>query len=305
MKVLLIGEHGQLARCLQEEVASLQDIRLIAVRRLRRSAELPISVGMMHELLQLHQPSAIINTAAFHDLAACEADFDQAYTANAQLVQTLINAIELFTTPERACHLYTLSTDYVFDGMQPTPHGPAPQTAPYFPRHPTNPLNNYGRTKRAAELICSQSNKATVVRTSSLFSHHGSVGKGGSNFLLGMLKKAKGNDPIEVDDDVVMSPTYTPWLARALLALVYSSRTPPDLMHLVCDGPPLSWYQFARMIFECGEVDVGDRLVTKRSPDWPPRPQYSALEADPTFHLGTVEAALGDYFAKRDREAIS
>ena len=323
MRILVIGQTGQLSRCLQEE-AKKQGLALCAVS----STDCDVTdIDSLSAWLWPRTgkpiPDAIINTAAFHDLRACEEDFDQAFRVNALGVANLLDAMP----PD--CHLYTISTDYVFDGAD-DPHEPKPAPAwrhcsvqrgrPYTTNSQPHPLNNYGRTKRAAELICAESSRATVIRTSSLFSHHGSTGKGGSNFLLGMLKKAKGEDPnrprnIHVDEDVMMTPTYTPWLARAILHLVkhgmrggfgekasgeslhHGGFGRPSMIHLVCDGPPVSWFDFAKAIFEYGGYDEAlKRLAPKQSDDYPPRPKYSALEPDRQIRLGTWESALQEYF---------
>ena len=56
---------------------------------------------------------------------------------------------------EVGAHLIAISTDYVFDGNK----GGA-----YVEDDATNPLNVYGASKRAGELLCSSDD--TIVRTS-------------------------------------------------------------------------------------------------------------------------------------------
>ncbi len=335
MRVMVIGKTGQLSRCLQDEAKAMSGVELIVV------PSEDVQGSCMIDLLAFHCPHAIINTAALTDIPECEDDFDRAYSVNARLVQGLISARYRFLckritkegheTPQydTGCHIYTISTDYVFDGISQRTGGSRPRATPYCTWDKPRPLNNYGLTKRAAEIICAASPHATVIRTASLFSQYGSTGKGGSNFLLGMLEKAAGDEQITVDDDVVMSPTYTPWLARGILYLVTKRphaipgfevgvtgtvdrvgppAYPPKLIHLVCDGPPVSWYEFAKAIFEAGGINVdgrfsrrhGDALVLE--PPWPARPHYSALAPDANIRLGTWQAALADYFDKHPEE---
>lgn len=306
MRVLVIGKTGQLARCLADE---FRDVSI----ELHGSDEIDVMRPSTLDtwIANRSDIDAIINTSAFHDLRACEADFDTAFRVNALGVANLIDAMS------QGCHLYHISTDYVF-GKE---HDEYPELRNKIsPLHECNPVNNYGRTKRAGELIALDSGRATIIRTSSLFSKYGSSGKpGGSNFLFGMLEKAimwpenasrrivqehYGETPDEptpicVDSDVVMSPTYTPWLARCILEMVREGLKPP-LAHMVCEGPPVSWLDFAKAIFETGGFgEALARLVPKNADEWPPRPHFSALQNSiPHIAMGTWQAALKEFFEK-------
>lgn len=315
MRVVVIGSTGQLSRCLQDEAEKRSDVDLVVVGGDQCDVTKKDAVWDLVE--SLNHVKAVINTAAFHDLKACEQDFDAAFRVNALAVSNLAEA--WLQGGGLNCHFYTMSTDYVFGDVDRPTDGMRP-----FHAHekPMTQCNNYGRTKRAAELICAQFDRATVIRTASLFSKYGSTGKGGSNFLLQMIERAeilrggiaatldhvghglRASDhiammskPIEVVDDVVMSPTYTPWLARAILQMV-SEGEPPPLCHLVCDGPPVSWFDFAKTIFEVGGFDEAlERVVPVRCGDWPPRPRYSALENSSShIRLGTWRDGLKHFF---------
>ena len=352
-RVLVIGKSGQLARCLRNESKTFATLDIAFVGGNECDVLSPWPAGKRAGLYRWPHiepgtgsgvpnrvgPDTIINTAAFHDLRACEADFDTALRVNALGVANILSAMP------QGCHLYHLSTDYVFDGGHPnTAIGTVTAWHPYTIHDRTKPLSNYARTKRAGELIALDSGRATVIRTASLFSKYGSTGKGGNNFLLTMLKKTMSPLPapnieearlrkdhslmddevkladamldwrcknrIEVDSDVMMSPTYTPWLARAILHMVSEDLKPP-LAHLVCDGPPVSWFEFARAIFETGAdggrnpvaetvpmfQDALDRLVPKQSDSWPPRPKFSALENSlPHVKIGDWRSALEHFF---------
>jgi dTDP-4-dehydrorhamnose reductase len=113
-----------------------------------------------------------------------------------------------------------------------------------------------------------------------------------------------GDQRIHVDSDVVMSPTYAPWLARTVLHMVAEDIRPP-LAHVVCDGPPVSWHDFAKAIFETGLDVTGDarfsnalsRLTPKVSDPWPSRPKFSAMENSlPNTSIGTWRSAIEHFF---------
>jgi len=299
-RVLVIGRSGQLARCLADEASGWSGLDMTFASH----QQCNIGSGLQtEEMIGAEDPDAVINTCAFHDLTACETDFDTAFRVNALGVANLLSAI-----PE-GCHLYHLSTDYVFDGCVGDMQNEAVK---YCVTCRPSPINNYGRTKRAGEIIALLPGRATVIRTASLFSKYGSTGKGGSNFLLGMLRRATEPEPspIAVDSDVVMSPTYTPWLARAILHMIDTDQK-PDIAHLVCDDPPVSWHDFAKAIFEIGSDPalnpIGEtvplfrealsRLVPRQSDPWPPRPKFSALERSPaSIVLGDWRSALEHFF---------
>lgn len=329
-RVLVIGKSGQLARCLADEAGAFSTLRLEFLGSAECNVANPDTLWRVLRPGSGYGPEVIINLAAFHDLRACEADFDTAFRVNALGITNLLDAM-----PDD-CHLYHLSTDYVFGGLDGLPimaRRPHPREdgkwLPFANYLSPSPVNNYGRTKRAGELIALESGRATVIRTASLFSKYGSSGKpGNSNFLLGMLKKAQGvsgkptggtggygnvdrpfdNEAITVDSNVVMSPTYAPWLARAILYMV-AEDIRPSLAHLVCDGPPVSWFDFAKAIFYRGGcstdkdreiemfADAAARLVPKQADAWPPRPRFSALENSlPNIGMGTWQAALEAFF---------
>lgn len=308
MRVLVIGKNGQLARCLKHELERRHDQPDDPMFHFFGHKDLPIEdrdrvCELVSSFPKDHWPlRAIINTAAWTDIPGCERDFDKAFRVNALGVQNILDAM-----PE-GCHLYQISTDYVFNATDDgTDHLPF---SIHSERMARCPRNNYGRTKRAGELIALESGRATVIRTASLFSKYGSVGKGGSNFLLRMLANLPHMmETINVDSDVLMSPTYGPWLARCILELVEREQKPP-LAHIVCEGPPISWHDFAKAIFEVGmaaseteslewlEFEGALRwLREKKSDDWPPRPRFSALENSlQHIHMGTWMSALEHFF---------
>jgi len=76
--------------------------------------------------------SNVINCSAMTDVDSCEIYPDKAFKINSEAVKMLADVCL-----KNEIHLTHISTDYVFDGMNP----------PYMSDSKTNPLNEYGRTK--------------------------------------------------------------------------------------------------------------------------------------------------------------
>ena len=141
---------------------------------------------------------------------------------------------------EHGMGLLHVSTDYVFDGKQKF----------YDEDDPTGPLNIYGHSKLAGEILVRQEcPEALIVRTQSLF------GKHGVNFVEAILKQvAAGKKELGVVDDQFSCPTYVGHLAQAMVKLMTIGDG--GTVHVSNEGE-MSWYAFAKMILkEAGVKDV-------------------------------------------------
>ncbi|MGH9361325.1 MAG: SDR family oxidoreductase, partial [Thermoanaerobaculia bacterium] len=144
---------------------------------------------------------------------------------------------------------------------------------------PTAPLSVYGRTKLAGEREALALPRSLVVRTSWLF------GPGGTNFVATIVGRiTAGARRLEVVQDQEGCPTYTPFLARALLDL--ASLPLEGIVHYR-NREPVSWYAFADEIARLWASDVEVVPVTTAQVPRPaPRPAYSVLD------VSRCEAAL-------------
>jgi dTDP-4-dehydrorhamnose reductase len=230
-RILLIGAEGQLGSDLR---AALPADALVALAR--RDLDVTDDKGI-ERALDAHAPAWVINTAAVHRVDDIEADSRLAFAVNAAAAQCLARACA-----RRAVRLVHLSSDYVFGAAGPGPYG---EDAP------PAPLNAYGVSKLAGELLVRQASpRHLVVRSSGLYGRAGSSGKGG-NFVETMLRLARAGKPIRVVDDQVLAPTYTADLAEALAALV--AVDPPGGVYHLTNAGSCSWFEFARRLFAlCG-----------------------------------------------------
>ncbi|HSS51517.1 MAG TPA: dTDP-4-dehydrorhamnose reductase [Thermoanaerobaculia bacterium] len=203
------------------------------------------------------RPDLVVNCAAFTKVDACETERAQAFAVNDEAVGHVAAVAR-----QAGARLVHVSTDYVFDGHA---------REPYREDSPTSPLSVYGRSKLAGEARALAYERGLAVRTSWLF------GPGGPNFVATMVDLIEaGRVPLRVVRDQVGCPTYTPFLARALLDL--AQREVTGVVHYR-NREPVSWYAFAVEIARLwsGAVEVVP-VATAEFPRPAPRPAYSVLD---------------------------
>jgi len=211
-----------------------------------------------------------------------------AFVANALAVRNLAMACR-----QVDARLVHYSTDYVFDGFA---------RHPYAEDDPTHPLGAYAVSKLAGELYAqAYLDRALVVRTSGVFGP-GGLHTARGNFVELMLRLAGRGQPIRVVEDHVASPAFAPLLAARTLDLVDRAQT--GVFH-VGGGTPISWFQFARLIFEAAHLEPVLLATNEREYRTPARrPKYSALSNAKMERVGLapmppLREALDLYFAKR------
>ena len=180
------------------------------------------------------RPDAVINCAAYTAVDRAEAEASSAFLVNATAPGLLAEACA-----EAGIPLLHISTDYVFDGEKP---------GGYAEADPVGPLNVYGASKAAGEAAVRDTLPWHVIlRTSWVFS------EAGRNFVTTMLRLACERDVLRVVDDQRGGPTAAADVAAALIviarALLIDRRTVHGTVHFA-GGPPVTWYGFARAIFD-------------------------------------------------------
>lgn len=166
-----------------------------------------------------------------------------------------------------------ISTDYVFSGNE---------VRPYAETHPRNPKSAYGMTKSSGEqrALGAYADGTAVVRTAWLYGAHG------SSFPRTMLSLAASRDTVSVVTDQLGQPTWTVDLAAQLVALI-DAGVPAGIYHGTNAGE-VSWYGFARRIFELAGLDPERVLPTDSSAFVrpAPRPAYSVLGHEAWGRIG-------------------
>lgn len=283
MKIALIGASGQLGTDLRQVLIQGKN----DVIPVLHSACDVCMADQVEGLLAACKPDLVINTAAFHKVEECEKNSIKAFEVNA------IGALNLARTCQTyGAKLVHFSTDYVFGGDKRTPYQELDR--------PT-PLSVYGASKVAGEHVISQSaERFLIVRTTGLYGHAGSSGKGG-NFVETMLKKAADGQTIRVVNDQTLTPTSTLDLARAVQRLVNADAS--GIYHVTCDGE-CTWYDFARQIFALESLNAD--LIPAATSDFPSsvrRPSYSVLSKSRLHTVGLTmppwEVSLERYIRGR------
>jgi len=233
-------------------------------------------------------PQLVLNAAAYNQVDVAEKEPQAAYAVNALAVRNL--AVACRQVDARLVHF---STDYVFDGTA---------RHPYAEDDHPHPLGAYAVSKLAGELYArAYLDRVLVVRTSGVFGP-GGVSTARGNFVELMLRLAGSGRPIRVVEDHVASPTFAPALAARTIDLI--DRDQNGLFH-IGGGIPISWFQFAKMIFEVAGLDPMLLATNEREyRTTARRPRYSALSNAKMERVGIapmppLKQALEQYFALR------
>jgi dTDP-4-dehydrorhamnose reductase len=122
------------------------------------------------------------------------------------------------------------------------------------------------------------------------------------NFLEMMLRLARTGNPIRVLQDHVASPTYAPAMAVRTAEMI--ERGLGGLFHMG-GGEAISWYDYARLIFELAGLNPELTPTNEREYRTPARrPKFSALsnqklEAAGIAPMPSLRAAIAEYFQAR------
>jgi dTDP-4-dehydrorhamnose reductase len=245
-----------LVRALRE-----RETDIVALSRAQLDVTDPAAV---RRLLEAHRPRIVIQCAAFTRVDDAESDPALAFRVNAEGAANVA----------AACHqvgarfIYP-STDYVFNGES---------DEPYQPDSPPAPINVYGQSKLAGEQATRACSDHLIVRTSWLY------GAGGRNFVRTVVDKLRRRETLRVVDDQRGSPTWSPDLAGALIALAQAE--PPAGVYHFCNAGNASWYEVAREVAQTMGAEPG--IAACKTGDYPSlarRPLNSVLDCSSTASL--------------------
>lgn len=216
-RVLLTGASGFIGRHLLH--TSPRDTTILAVhhRGALRShpAVTPLRMDLIRpdrERLRDFAPEVILHTAALSALDACERDPAAADRLNVEVTAMLADLADGV-----GARLIFTSTDQVFDGRE----------GGYEESAPCNPLNAYGRSKRAAESHLLSRNKGHLcVRLATVYGR----GVTRTSFLDMLVERVRAGEPVRVFSDEVRNHVAVQDVASVLWRLV---RHPLDgILHL-------------------------------------------------------------------------
>ena len=197
MTVLVLGFSGQLATHLRELLPDA-DYWGKDTLDLRQPTKARAAI-------EAHQPSLIVNAAAYTAVDKAESERDAAWGLNAEAPAMLARAAAALDVP-----LIHISTDYVFDGTK---------EGEYEVGDACNPISTYGESKLAGELaVRSLCPRSWILRTSWVFSEFG------LNFVKTILRLARERDELRVVSDQVGRPTYAGDLAALVVRMAAAPR---------------------------------------------------------------------------------
>lgn len=254
MKVLITGANGMAARAAIVYCRSIGDD---VIGLARNDLDISEREAVLAEFEKI-KPEAVLNCAAFTDVDGAETNQAACYKANAEGVENLAVASSLVDAA-----FVTISTDYVFDGLNP---------GFYTQRDTPNPQGVYAKSKLEGEKRARNSYpRSIIVRTGWIY------GDGGTNFLSVMHKLLADGKPIKAIKDSYGTPTFADDLARRLREL--AELNVPGIFHVTNSGPGTSYLGFAEKVCEIGGLDA--RLLEAVSKDDlkrpAPRPASSKL----------------------------
>ena len=175
-----------------------------------------------------YRPDWVVHCAAYTAVDRAETEEKICMAVNAAGTAYVAHACAA-----AGCGLLYPSTDYVFDGSGTAPHPVTERPAP---------LNVYGRSKLLGEQAAQAVPRHAILRISWVFGLHG------NNFVKTMLRLAERRTRLSVVDDQIGCPTYTVDLARLICQM--AEQNAQGVFHAAGSGQPVSWYDFARRIFD-------------------------------------------------------
>ncbi|HLT32601.1 MAG TPA: dTDP-4-dehydrorhamnose reductase [Aquaticitalea sp.] len=226
VKVLVTGANGQLGKTLSDLVQDNQDdISFTFVSR----AQLDISKKQqLRDYFHANSFDYCINCAAYTNVEQAEESIEEAFLINAEAVGYLAESCKQNDTI-----LIHISTDYVFDGRK---------SVPYLESDPTNPVNQYGKSKLSGEKkIQTIWSNYFIIRTSWLYSKYP------KNFVTTIASKIRENTDLTITTSQKGTPTSCVELSKFMYWLIKNQNKDFGIYHFSAKGEA-TWYDFALRI---------------------------------------------------------
>ncbi len=235
-EVLLLGGAGLVGSHLRTALAGRE--ATVTSRRgdLPGTRALDVTDGAaLAALVRERRPRVVVLAAAAAHVEGCELDPGGTRRVN-------VGAAEAAAAAARAvgAALVVFSSEYVFAGGK----------GRYVEDDDVAPLSEYGRQKVAVEAAARGVPRHLVVRTSGLYGWEPKR----VNFVCRLVDALRRGEPYVVPDDQVITPTYAPDLAAAVLALADAGSW--GTFHVA--GPrTLGRLDFARLAARAFALDEG------------------------------------------------
>lgn len=240
-KILITGITGQVGDELMRQLAPLGEV--IGLSRQQLDLTQPKQI---QELLNLYQPTIIVNAAAYTAVDKAESEDQIAYQINQYAPQIMAQ-----WAVQHDALLIHYSTDYVFDGTK---------TGAYLESDMANPQSVYGHSKYLGEEAIRHSQaKHFIFRTSWVYGVHG------HNFIKTILRLANEREQLRIVADQHGAPTSAMLIAKITAQLIQSYRQATlayGTYHLSGAGCT-TWYDYACFIVQIA-LEQGMTLKLKQ-----------------------------------------
>lgn len=265
-KIIVTGSKGQLGSELKELASSYPDFEFFFFDKESFNIN---DLSVIEKIFNQHQPSYLINCAAYTAVDKAESEKESANEINGKAVGDLAAVCNKYNT--KFIHI---STDYVFNGEQ---------SMPFKETDTVDPVNAYGQSKLLGEQLALKNNSDTmIIRTSWVYSSYG------KNFVKTMLRLMNEKENIGVVDDQYGSPTYAADLADVIMKIISSGKWQGGIYHFSNDGD-ISWFDFANEINGLIHSDcIINPLSAKQYPNPAKRPRYSVLDKGKIKHTYSI-----------------
>ncbi|WP_293859862.1 family 1 glycosylhydrolase [uncultured Alsobacter sp.] len=208
--VLVVG-NGRLGRAF----AAACGLRGLATEMLGRDRLDPADAEAVRAALEALRPWAVVNCSGWSGALSADEAPEQVWRDNVTGTVVLAQACSDLGIP---CTV--VSSDQVFDGRL---------QAPYRESHPVAPLGLFGRSKAEAErAILGTHDNVLIARTGPLF------GAGEPDMVRRAVREVVRVTGLDVEGDLVLSPTYIPDLVHAVLDLLIDEAA--GVWHLANEG---------------------------------------------------------------------
>lgn len=277
IKILIIGAKGMLgqdlAKVFEKEKPVLFD---------KDDLDITNREQVFNKLNEI-KPDIIINSAAYNAVDAAEDDFSIAQAVNVAGPGNLAEAAH-----KLGAVLVHYGSDYVFNGRKKSGYKETDQP---------DPVSAYGLSKYLGEeQVKKSTDKFYVIRTSRLYGLPANSKGAKKSFVDVMLKLADEKDSLDIVNEELSNPTYTPDLAEQT-RLILEGKYPYGIYHAVNKGA-CTWYDFAKEIFRLSGKKIKIKPVLgAKFPRPAQRPDYSSLKNTKMPQMRSWKKALKDYLS--------
>ena len=240
MRILCFGKGGLLCTELQTWLPELTPKSLVFLSK----SECDITdQDAVYRAFEMHDPTWVINAAAYTEVDACEHQSPLANLVNGFSLNHLAKACT-----EYGATLIHFSTDYIFNGKKDTPYDETD--------HPL-PINAYGASKLIAEkAIQDHLIEHYILRVQWVY------GSAKPNFITKIIQIAKETGEVNVVSDQVGSPTSTTTISKAVVNLMVNK--PAHGTYHFRTLNHTTWYDFASFFIEKCNINAAVIPVTSR-----------------------------------------